>query len=215
LDIQLSVERFMAGRAPCSRASSFDYCFNYFQQAHEDGALLDLCSSERLETSSLQLGFYLASWGMFRGKAQLLRHSSRFYEPLLNAIATADDAIWSIDLWDYDDATTRMIVSESDRIRDALFPKASQTLVTKVMLGVYGCTPAFDSYFRRAFGRSFSYKSLLLLHDQFREHRDLVESCRPYTLDFATGGCSERKYTAAKIVDMHYFIAGGGPSLST
>ena len=215
MDVSSSVGRFMSGRLPCSREASFDYCFNYFQQAHQDGVLDGICHSEHLETSCLQLGFYLASWGMFRGKAKLLQHSSRFYESAVSAIASADPAIWTLDVWEYDQATARLIVGESERIRSALFSNASDTLVTKIMLGVYGCVPAFDSYFKQGFGHGFSPKSLVLLRRQFEGFREEVDACRPCTIDFSTGAVTTRRYTAAKVVDMHYFIAGGGPAAST
>lgn len=48
-------------------------------------------------------------------------------------------------------------------VRRALRPvEASDMLVTKVMLGVFGCVPAFDTYFKKGFGVStFSKGSLL------------------------------------------------------
>lgn len=42
-----------------SRSRSWDYCYNYFQDHPEP--------TQDLERSCLQLGYYLASWGMLRG----------------------------------------------------------------------------------------------------------------------------------------------------
>ena len=38
-----------------------------FPVVHEEDRLEELRSPEHLQTSCLQVGFYLASWGMFRG----------------------------------------------------------------------------------------------------------------------------------------------------
>ena len=73
MNIQKNIESFIdgerksKGRKPTERYASFDYCFNYFQSYKEAGnqsALIDLAN---IQTSCLQLAFYLASWGMFRG----------------------------------------------------------------------------------------------------------------------------------------------------
>ena len=55
-----------SGRDPTGRYASFDYCFNYFQSFRTYPA--ELTSPGNLELSCLQLGFYLASWGMLRGR---------------------------------------------------------------------------------------------------------------------------------------------------
>lgn len=43
------------------RYTSFDYCYNYFHPTNN--------SKQDIEKSCLVLGFYLASWGMFRGSS--------------------------------------------------------------------------------------------------------------------------------------------------
>ncbi len=50
------------GREPTGRYASFDYCFNYFQSFRTRPG--ELVSPANLEQSCLQLGFYLASWGI-------------------------------------------------------------------------------------------------------------------------------------------------------
>ena len=76
-----------AATPPATR--SFDYCFNYFQDFRDVGRLDDLTAPAHLQTSCLQLGFYLASWGMFRGKAELLTYSAKRLAPVVDTIAAA------------------------------------------------------------------------------------------------------------------------------
>jgi len=78
VDIDANVREFLAGRNANERYASFDYCFNYFQSFRESGAVSLLASSDNVQLSCLHLGFYLASWGMFRGSTELLQKSARY-----------------------------------------------------------------------------------------------------------------------------------------
>ena len=81
------------------------------------------------------------------------------------------------------------------------------------MLGVFGCIPAFDTYFRSGFGVStFSKGPLRLAEEFYRANAPTSIQLRPPTLDFASGQPTMRLYTQAKVVDMILFIEGGYPS---
>jgi hypothetical protein len=73
MDIEANVRAYLAAREPTARYTLFDYCFNYFQQHRETGQLSSLRAGSGMQYSCLQLGFYLASWGMFRGSFTLLK----------------------------------------------------------------------------------------------------------------------------------------------
>ncbi len=66
-DIKLVIEDFKLKSNPDDRYTSFDYCYNYFRTTND--------LNQDIEKSCLVLGFYLASWGMFRGSSFLLQHS--------------------------------------------------------------------------------------------------------------------------------------------
>ena len=203
------------GRGPRDRYASFDYCFNYFQSFREAGATEALAASEHVQTSCLQLGFYLASWGMLRASSFLLQHSLAVYEPVVRAISGMDRAVWEIDAHCYTDANLSILLGSSKAIRDALGSgnRPSDALVTKVMLGVFGNVPAFDSFVRKALGellgvRSFGRRSLRALAGFYEIHREVIERHRVPTLAFATGQDTSRRYTRAKVMDMALFIEG-------
>lgn len=61
------------GRKPNERLASFDYCYNYFYLFYKKGKISELASKENLQTSCLQLGFYLASFGTMRGSTFLIK----------------------------------------------------------------------------------------------------------------------------------------------
>lgn len=80
------------------------------------------------------------------------------------------------------------------------------------MLGVFGCVPAFDTYFKKGFGVStFSKRSLRRLEEFYRANAPVLARLRQPTLDFRTGRPTTRLYTEAKVVDMVFFIEGGYP----
>ena len=144
------------GRKPNARYSSFDYCFNYFQAFRESGDTAAVANPKNIQQSCLQLGFYLASWGMLRGSSDLLQRSVRHLMPVVRAIADADTTLWEIDAHDYTEANIERLVEQAEILRRAN-GSMSDTLVTKVMLGVFGSVPAFDTNVGRGFKRVLGF----------------------------------------------------------
>lgn len=211
VDIEAAVGRYLRDRDPSARYTSFDYCFNHFQQ-HRTGVAA-WGEATGMEVSCLQLGFYLASWGMLRGSSDLLRRSARHLVPLIETLADAPAEVWDLDLDGYDREGIDLVHRTALDVRRALRPvEASDILVTKVMLGVFGCVPAFDTYFKRGFGvSSFNKGSLRLVGEFYRANAAIIDQQRQPTLDFTTGQPTTRLYTRAKVVDMIFFIEGGYP----
>jgi hypothetical protein len=209
-EIDRNVRSYLDERRGTARYSSFDYCFNYFQAHHDGGHVATLAEAGQMQTSCLQLGFYLASWGMFRGRAQLLTRSVKCFEPVVEVIVKAPRDIWKLDVGGYTPEAIEALVDVGRQLRAALPGGRSDTLVTKTMLGVFGCVPAFDRYFRVGLGLwKFGPKSLLRIRSFYEEHADAIDSHLEPTLDFDTGQPTERLYTRAKVIDMIFFIAGG------
>lgn len=206
-----NLNRYLAGRGDATaRYASFDHCYNFFRGYWEQGRPESLADTETRQTSCLQLGYYLASWGMFRGKATLLQRSSRSLIPAIEVIAAAPAAAWTTDIEQYDDDTIAELIHVGRTLRAVLPGGRSDTLVTKTMLGVFGTVPAFDRFFRKGFGTSgFHSKALIEMHDYYRRNHDELERFRIRTIDF-DGTETTRRYTQAKVIDMLFFIEGGG-----
>lgn len=211
VDIEVAVGRYMHDRQPGARYASFDYCFNHFQR-HRN-AVAAWGEPIGMEASCLHLGFYLASWGMLRGSSDMLQRSVRHLAPLIETIAATPPEVRHLDLDGYDTDGIDLVHRTALDVRRALRPvEASDILVTKVMLGVFGCVPAFDTYFKHGFGVStFSRGSLRLVGEFYRAHAPIIDQLRQPTLDFATGQPTSLLYTRAKVVDMIFFIEGGYP----
>jgi hypothetical protein len=213
MDIEANLRAYLGDRKPTSRYTSFDYCFNHFQSHWESGHLSKLGAGRNMQYSCLHLGCYLASWGMFRGAADLLNRSVKHYAPLIDVVASSPSKVWEIDSHCYTDDNCAALEEMARQIRTALHGRASHTLVTKIMLGVFGCVPAFDIRFRSGFGVSkFGHKALRRVSEFYRDNVEIVERHRISTLDFDTGEQSQRKYTRAKVIDMIFFVEGGKPN---
>jgi hypothetical protein len=205
---------YMLDRASDDRYASFDYCFNYFQSFREQGRVECICSPECVQQTCLQLGFYLASWGMLRGSTILLNKSARFCRRVLEVIVRCDARLWEIDL-PYTDKDIELLLGFGEELCEALENKASDTLVTKIMLGVFANVPAFDDLVKTGFGikhikNALDEVCLWRVTEFYEQNRTEIDGYRPiYTFDFCTGQDTQRRYTKAKIVDMVGWVEGG------
>jgi len=201
------------GRNPWARYSSFDYCFNYFQEFKNKKELIN---KENIQNSCLHLAFYLASWGMLRNSF-LLQKSIKFYEPLIKYISEKDDSFWGIDVPNYSEMNIERIMKCGDDIKKILSDngkyKVSDTLITKIMLGVFGSVPAFDAYFKNGSGLgTFNKKALTSIHDFYAKagHSKIIsrEANKIKTFEYHDNLPNSRSYTVAKIIDMIFFREG-------
>jgi hypothetical protein len=210
MDIEANVELYLAARLPMDRYTSFDYCLNHFQSHREQGRIPALADEHGIQLSCLHLGFYLASWGMFRASSKLLQRSLKHLEPVVEVIADAPPGVWMADANDYTDGVCTELLELAARLRRAFPQRPTDTLVTKIMLGTFGCVPAFDTRFRKgshlgAFNRGW-LKRLALFYEA---NRKVIDRHRARTLDFDTGKPTSRRYSRAKVIDMIFFIEGG------
>jgi len=74
-----------------------------------------------------------------------------------------------------------------------------------------GFGPAFDTYFKKGFGAStFGPKARRKIAAFDREHAAAIDAGPDLTLGFAADSPASRRYTRAKVIDMTFFIEGGG-----
>jgi len=213
-EIKYCIESFNNKRKANLRYTSFDYCFNYFQSFEDKKTIT---SNENLELSCLQLGFYLASWGMLRGSSEALNHSVKWFAPVIEIISNSDRVLWTLDVDGYNEETLKVINSTYDQLAKALNVKTHITLVTKIMLGVYGCVPAFDNNFT-AWHRSIikgkqTFTQKLDGIKKFYMDSNNKDTIDHYarslkTIEFKTESSANRCYTKAKIIDMIGFEIG-------
>ena len=212
-DIETLVNKFKTQSNPDDRYTSFDYCYNYFKTTKD--------LPKDMEKSCLTLGFYLASWGMFRGSSFLLQKSAKHFQTTIEYIATLDKSVWDIDVDNYDKKNIQTIIKIYKDIKGLLIlnGNADLTLITKVQLGVFGFIPAFDTYFCNTFRvisngqcgfRKVNEKSLTLIKTFYEANKASIDSLSAdtFTTEFSTGQKTKLNYSKAKIIDMYGFTIG-------
>jgi len=210
MSISKNISLFLKDSDKDERYASFDYCYNYFYSFYKQNKIKELASVENMQLSCLHVGFYLASWGMMRGSSFLLEKSVRHYRKLIETIAKMDRKMWEIDVDNYNDEHIEILLDCKQKIIQALKTKIepSDTLVTKIMLGVFANVPAFDRYFRKTFKvHSFNKKSLNKIKEFYLQNKSEFDDFRVvYTFDFESGNETKVRYTKAKLMDMYGFM---------
>lgn len=213
-----TVQRFMSGSAMMNgadRANSWDFCYEHFRDTNR--------VQSDLQASCMQLGYYLASWGMLRGSTYLFQSTNaRHYLGALKVIADHDQEMRTVTPAQYGDADVqKLLVNVYSELRKELLPKKAThlTLITKTMMGVWGVAPSFDTFFMRTFRglaesraergamRRFGVDTVEILGTFYAAHHGEIEAlaARYSTVDFATGTHTGRSIPAAKVIDIFGF----------
>lgn len=206
------VGEYNNNRTSDHRYASFDYCHNYFHPKNKNNLTKDI------EKSCLVLGFYLASWGMYRGSSFILQKSLRHFIPLIEYIDTSPKSAWEIDANNFTDENIQFLLNQYQEIEEVLIQEnnASLILVTKIMLGVFGSVPAFDTLFTQTFANifrgccgfdRFNEISLQCISHFYVANQPTIKNIRNNTKTFCfqSGEYTELPYTRSKIIDMYGF----------
>jgi hypothetical protein len=228
-EIDCLIKQYSTKTTSMHRYASFDYCFNYFQKFAKSDNIKAISSAQNKEISVLQLGYYLASWGMFRGSTAILRHSSHCLVPVIEYISSTKSTQWNIDVNNYSTSlidVEQLYLNIGEKLKFPIIKEGKQkvqecspTLVTKIMLGVFGNTPAMDDFFMKGIDKgNFSntnYRKALdkvkniwkELYQLYNQNRALLDNQKIRSLDFA-GEQAENVYPKAKLLDMVFFERG-------
>ncbi|MEG0835634.1 MAG: hypothetical protein RR413_09345 [Christensenellaceae bacterium] len=138
------------------RYRSWEHCYSFFQK-HQTAD-----NEEMLDLMCLHLSNYLASWGMFRGAAFLLQKDYKVHYDVVRLMLEEKYQVLrstNIQTIISTDEYTKKMFELSQKIAEIYRKKttdfenengrdSSDTLITKILLGVFGCTPAYDRYFK-------------------------------------------------------------------
>jgi len=196
------------------RYRSWEHCYSYFREKRPLGLGQDR------DQAAIQLAFYLASWGMYRGSSFLLQYTYTVHRAAIDAI----DAQCFTTLWNTDFGSKRVekalvptVCELIQELRRAYKPFAlrigsaqpTDTLITKIILGTFGCLPACDRYFLSGFkSEGFKYSSL---NEEFVTA--VFEYCQSNICDFQRQQKTLQKqsgvnYPLMKLVDMCFWQIG-------
>lgn len=204
-DFESVARQYYSNCEPDSRYTSFDYCYNHFFGR--------AVGTTDIESSCMQLGFFLSSWGMYRGSSFILQKSAQYLQSTIEVIMEFSQEYDWIDA-PYSDEEITMLIEVYNRIKRVLVPNNIHlTLVTKVMLGVFANVPAFDNNFIKTFSyfdygckfKSFNACSLRAINDIYQDNEESIDKLVSefFTIDFESGQKTKFNYTRAKIIDMY------------
>jgi hypothetical protein len=221
--VQGKIQAFYKGMlSEHHRYRSWEHCYGYFQRSGADGVIADL------DHAALQLGFYLASWGMYRGSSFLLQHTYTVHKGVIEQLASPRfSLLWEREFAarpDDDEKAVPVLLDAIVAVREAYSSfatlaesgPATDTLVTKVLLGTLACLPACDRFFIDGFkseGLRYSYLNEKFVGrvlyfcrdhlDELRHEQDAIESM------------SGTRYPLMKLIDMYFWQIGFEHSKST
>ena len=154
-DIMKYIERIKECFNDETRFKSWDWCHNAFLKGRVDykNSKNEDEKDKIIDYLTLHLAFYLASWGMYRGSSILLHKDYKIHIDAVKAILNGNPLLWNyMPSEDNIDEAKQALFSKDDgiyrKICDAYGDYTpSDTLVTKILLGTFGCIPAFDRFF--------------------------------------------------------------------
>jgi hypothetical protein len=201
-----------------ARYLSWEHCYKTFAP-HIGKPPTD----EEADYLALHLGFYLASWGMYRASSFLFYRDYKVHIPVVKELLKPEYALLhNIKCVDYPpnrDNCFSTLYELSGQITDIYEPVresyynekgkpepetfVSEVLVTKVLMGTLGCTPAYDQYFvkgLKGYIKTLRYghpQSMIELSELYSKHECEFEDLRTFVFNM----CS-MEYPQMKIVDM-------------
>ena len=190
------------------RYLSWRHCYNAFSANRNSS------DESTMDYLALHLAFYLASWGMYRGSSFLLQKDYKVHIPVVKIIMEKRyDPLRGISAEELIKNENLTLLEEvSDRIRKAyaderpsfegMINNATDTLVTKILLGTLGCVPAYDRYYVQAVRRykisvgEYCRESVKAVAKYYLTYKDRFETVREELSECGT------QYPAMKLMDM-------------
>lgn len=127
------------------RFLSWERCYKFFEANMTEFLTKNQEDIPELyKQAELELGFYLASFGMLRGRSVLLSKDSSVYGDLLKGIFgaknTLNETLYPLcNKW-----INKLKVEDGRHATDD-----NLLLATKILMGVFACIPAFDRLFKK------------------------------------------------------------------
>lgn len=164
------------------RYRSWEHCYSHFIKARGSNDV-------DYDYLSLQLAFYLASWGMYRGSSFLLQKDYKVHIPVVKELLSEKyDVLAGIKCVSFREKSNQQLLLDInsflglyyDKIRrevkeQELKNQLSFTLITKILMGTLGCVPAYDRYFiagiknQKVATGNYNLKSIMQLVDFYEK----------------------------------------------
>lgn len=198
------------------RYKSWEHCYKYFRNCKQ------LTTDEKKDLASLHLGFYLASWGMYRGSSFLLQKDYKVHQYAIEVLSKPKyNILWDIDIGEKEyENNLNLIIDLKNELCRAYFDNinfvkgeekdinVTDTLSSKIILGTVGVIPAYDRYFIDGLDfHGFKNKNL-----NKKSLKELIEFYNLFSYDFVKFKELTRKdgleYPTVKLLDMYFWQVG-------
>lgn len=197
------------------RYRSWEHCYSNFINARDN-------KNAELDYLSLQLAFYLASWGMYHGSSFLLQKDYKIHIPVVKELLKEEyDPLAGIDCVELKREKNQRLLEKINAFLDEYYSnirdevknikvrnQLSSTLITKILMGTLGCVPAYDRYFisgikkQKVASGNYNMKSIVQLVDFYEKNIVELENIRK---DMKVNGMA---YPQMKILDMAFWQIG-------
>ena len=182
---------------------AYEHCYRYFQENYNTE-----CEDIK-DLMTLHLFAYLANWGMLRNSF-LMYKDYKFNRPVVDYLCEVQKKIStgeSVDVIAIKDEIVRLYMYSSDGCQNTYINNSvteninhvSNTLVTKIIMGTLGLTPAYDRFFCQ------TAKELGIVQrfgiNSYRQLEQFVEANQT-VIDRLS---AEMNYPPMKIVDMYFW----------
>lgn len=156
----------IVGKSRNAREYSWCNCYEEFGNAFEKVKTKEVIDINEL---ALQLGFFLASWGMYTRRTFLLDYNHEIHKDAVEILISHSDLRFNEISVAYESSRVDSLKNElidSYKVYKKNQNTMSEILISKIILGTLGCTPAYDTNFviglRRmgAANRSFKLESI-------------------------------------------------------
>lgn len=207
------IEKYLSGITTDEfhRYKSWDNCFQAFSV------------SNQTEIQVLELAFYLASWGMYRGSGGLLQKNHLIHKGAVDIVYSKNNqklkCIQTTEIKRENIKATLAVKDELAKHYSSIFftkgadkPKPispTDTLLSKIMLGTLGCVPAYDRYFidglkeMKMEHTGFNEASLNELFNFIDMNKKEIDQVQKLITTK-----TQRHYPLMKILDMYFWQIG-------
>jgi hypothetical protein len=204
-DIKMTVSRFYdkLQKSPNDRYKSWEHCYEQFNKPATD-----------TKYDSLHLAFYLASWGMYRGSSFLLQKDYTVHDGVTHLIRAKQAAN------EFDINFKILSLADGEKIEsiaikiNVLFEevkncygncasKVSNILVSKILMGTLGITPAFDRFYISGAKKEYCHvgvgvkENIKLAIEFYLKHKNEFDNLS-----------KDIGYPVMKLVDMYFWQKG-------
>ena len=197
------------------RYRSWEHCYSNFYHARGKNDV-------DVDYLSLQLAFYLASWGMYRGSSFLLQKDYKVHIPVVEELLSSKyGSLTGIDCVELKKEDNQKKLKELNNFLTEYYDKIrrevkeqdlkntlSYTLITKILMGTMGCVPAYDRYFiagiknQKVATGNYNIKSILQLVEFYENNVSRLEPVREKMWVY------DLPYPQMKMLDMGFWQIG-------